>query len=508
LHDLLLNPAAATDRLAVVAPEGNAATFGDLNRTTASIAGWLDALGQRGDRIAVVADAGLPYLQLYYAVPRSGRILTLINQRLSPEEQATAIAASEPRILLGDRRYLRALTGIRERVASLDAVVYFDSPQWHEAVRHRPFAGAEAGPGDPAWLVFTSGSTGTPKGALHTHSSLLAAVRGSVEGRRVPEHGVYLFPYPMCHIAGYNILVQHATGSSVVLTTRFQPAEFVKAVNAHGVTSCSLAPTMLHALLAHLDSTEEAMPTLRMIAYGSAPISADLLGRAIRRLNVDFHQGYGMTETGGNVTFLGPAEHRAGAAGDSEVLRTAGRPHSEVEISIVDESGKPCPPGEAGEVVVRGTQVMSGYWLADQSTVAPADDWLRTGDIGRIDEAGRLSIVDRAKDVIITGGENVSSREVEDALSTHPDVDMVAVVGVPDEYWGEAICAVVVCRAGHSPSAEDLVAYVRTSISAFKRPRHILFTDALPLTPNGKIAKDRLRVFARARTGTPPEPRP
>ncbi|HEX6450845.1 MAG TPA: hypothetical protein VF060_15455 [Trebonia sp.] len=160
-------------------------------------------------------------------------------------------------------------------------------------------------------------------------------------------------------------------------------------------------------------------------------------------------------------------------------------------------------PGQPGEVVVRGTQVMSGYWRAGPATAdAIADGWLRAGDIGWIDAAGRLSIIDRAKDVIITGGENVSSREVEDALSTHPDVDMVAVVGVPDQYWGEAICAVVVPRAGSSPAAGDLIAHVRAIIAPFKRPRHIVFADTLPLTTNGKIAKDRVRTFARARTGT------
>jgi acyl-CoA synthetase (AMP-forming)/AMP-acid ligase II len=499
----------------VVAPDGASVTFGELDRQTAALAGWLGDRGERGDRIAVVADNGLAYLQLYYAVPRAGRILALVNQRLSPAEQAAVIAASQPRILVGDARYLDALPGIRERVPSLEAVVSFRSPRWQEALRH-PVSPDDPGAPAPAWLVFTSGSTGTPKGVIHTHRSLLAAVRGSVEGRRVPEHGVYLFPFPMCHISGYNLLVQHATGSAVVLASRFRPDEFMATVNAGKVTSCSLAPTMLHALLAHLDDADRgapgeeaanpgndaapAMPTLRAINYGSAAISADLIDRATRRLNVDFHQGYGMTETGGNVTFLGPDGHRAGAAGEPEILRTAGRPHSRAEIAIVDEHGDPVATGQPGEVAVRGDQVMSGYWRAAGATrdAMIEGGWFRTGDIGRLDGQGRLVIVDRAKDVIITGGENVSSREVEDALSTHPDVGMVAVVGVPDPYWGEAICAVVVPLPGHCVAADDLIAHARARISAFKRPRHVVVTGALPLTPNGKIAKDRVRVLARA----------
>jgi acyl-CoA synthetase (AMP-forming)/AMP-acid ligase II len=287
----------------------------------------------------------------------------------------------------------------------------------------------------------------------------------------------------MCHIAGYNMLVHHATCSTVVLMAAFRPDTFVAAVNAHGVTSCSLAPTMLHALLSHVEQTGAAMPTLTEIAYGSAPMPADLLRRAIQRLRVGFHQGYGMTETGGNITFLGPDEHRIGVGEDPPILATAGRPHSGVQIRIA----------ENGEILVRGTQVASRFW---PDTAATTDGWLHTGDVGRIDAAGRLVVTDRIKDVIITGGENVSSREVEDTLSLHPGVDQVAVVGVPDQYWGEAICAVVVPGAGVRPRGDDLVAHVRAHLAAFKRPRHVLFVDALPMTPNGKIAKDAVRRYA------------
>jgi len=300
----------------------------------------------------------------------------------------------------------------------------------------------------------------------------------------------------MCHIAGYSLLVRHAPASTVLLASRFRPEELIATVNAYGVRSCSLAPTMLHGLLAHLEASGAAMPSLREVAYGSAAISPDLINRA-GGLGVDFHQGYGMTETGGNVTFLGPGDHRAGAAGDADVHRSAGYPHSGVQIGIIDAHGRPLPAGDTGEVVVRGEQVMARYWNDEAATAAAlVYDWLRTGDIGRIDRTGRLWIVDRAKDIIITGGENVSSREVEDVLSTHPDIDMVAVVGVPDEYWGEAICAVVVVGPGATVSAQGLANYVRKRISPFKRPRHVLFVDELPLTTNGKVDKGRVRALA------------
>jgi acyl-CoA synthetase (AMP-forming)/AMP-acid ligase II len=289
------------------------------------------------------------------------------------------------------------------------------------------------------------------------------------------------------------MLVQHAAQSTVLPVAAFRPDAFAEAVNAHGVTSCSLAPTMLHGLLAHLEETGTELPTLRDIAYGSAAIPADLLRRALARLDVGFHQGYGMTETGGNVTFLGPDDHRAWADGDATILASAGRAHDEVQIRIqIDIASE---KDGVGEILVRGAQVAAGYW--PDNTPATVDGWLHTGDVGRIDDAGRLIVLDRRKDVIITGGENVSSREVEDALSSHPDVDQVAVVGVPDEYWGEAICAVVVAKAGEPPSAEALAAHVRARIAAFKRPRHVLFVDALPLTSNGKIVKEAVRQYAR-----------
>src|SRR5882757_783540 len=306
IHELVSSAAAAVpDRQAIICADGSSVTFAFFDSQVGSVASWTAQRTRRGDRVAIIADNGAAYARLYYGVPRSGRILVLINQRLSPAEQITQLALAEPTILVGDARYLDALPEIAEHLPSVEHVVAFDDPEWQRA-EHQPAGPTEVvAPDDPAWLLFTSGSTGPAKGVLHTHRSITTAVRGTVAGRSVRSGGVYLLPFPMCHVAGYNMLVHHAAQSTVLPVAAFRPDAFAEAVNAFGVTSCSLAPTMLHGLLAHLEDTGVELPTLRDIAYGSAAIPADLLRRALARLDVDFHQGYGMTETGGNITFLG-----------------------------------------------------------------------------------------------------------------------------------------------------------------------------------------------------------
>ncbi|TFV57347.1 AMP-dependent synthetase [Mycobacterium sp. PS03-16] len=496
LPDLVSHGAGAhPDRVAVIGPDGVAVTFGRFDRMVRSVAAWISVHSDPGDRIAIVGDNSVAYAVLYYGVPRAGRILTLINQRLAPAEQQAQLALTHPTVVVGDATHLDRLGAVPHARHTLT----LDSPQWGPAADSDSDVTSLPDPDDPAWLLFTSGSTGTPKGVAHTHRSVLAAVQGSVIGRAVPPGGVYLLPFPMCHIAGYNMLVQHAVGATVVLANRFRADEFAATVRAHGVTSCSLAPTMLHALLAHLDETGTTLPTLRAVAYGSAAVPADLLRRALDRLDVEFHQGYGMTETGGNVTFLDPDTHRRALAGSPGLLAAAGRPHPGVAVRIASTGPR---SGEVGEIEVRGAQVAARYW-PDRPATSP-DGWLPTGDIGRIDDDGLLYVVDRLKDIVVTGGENVSSREVEDVLVEHPGVEMAAVVGVPDHYWGEAICAVVVAAAEDRPAADELVTHVRSRLSAFKRPRHVLFVDTLPLTTNGKVAKEEVRRFARAALATQP----
>ena len=294
----------------------------------------------------------------------------------------------------------------------------------------------------PAWLIYTSGTTGRSKGATLTHANVLAAVRITNECRRIPDDEQYLLPFPLSHIAGYNVIHHHARVRPVVLVPRFDARAFVETVARHQITAASLAATMLHSLLALLDDEPGLVAdlrSLRLLAYGAAPMPVPLLRRAHELLGVDFTSGFGMTELAGNAIFLDIAAHRRGLAGDSALLATTGRPGPGVEVRLADD----------GEMLIRSPQVMVGYWEEPETTAATlVDGWLHTGDVGRFDAEGNVAVVDRKKDVILTGGENVSSLEVEQVLHEVPEVGEVAVVGVPDPEWGENVCAVVVPRAG------------------------------------------------------------
>ncbi len=294
-----------------------------------------------------------------------------------------------------------------------------------------------------------------------THNNLGAAVAASEHGRPVKADEVFLYPFPLCHVAGYNVLRLHAAGRPVAVMDRFEAPAFVDSVERHSVTSVTMTATMVSSLLDHLDDHPEdrrRLGTLTQVAYGAAPMPPSLLRRAIDVLGVDFAQGYGMTELSGNATFLDPDAHRRALAGAEHLLAAAGRPAPNVEVRVVDDAMAEVATGTTGEIVVRGNQVLTGYWMDEEATErAFTDGWFHTGDIGMFDSEGWLYVVDRKKDIIVTGAENVSSREVEEAiLAACPEVRDAAVVGVPDPHWGENVCAVIVVRPNTSIEPGEL----------------------------------------------------
>ncbi len=505
LHDVIDSAAAFVPGHAALIIDDRTHTFAEVSGDVAALASGVAAISSPGDTVALLASNGYAYPLAYYAVPRAGRLLLLLNQRLHPLEWVSQLERSRATVLIAERAFLEQLRAAVELPPLVRTVVAIDGPGGDLRFEELLAAGASrqqvlpaVRPTDAAWLMYTSGTTGRPKGVLLTHRSLLAGVRHSSVLRPMNAQDVFLTAFPMCHVAGYQVITAHLHRRPAVVLSRFDADDFVAGVRDYGVTVCSLAPTMMDLLVEHLQHDPEALgllrDRLRCIGYGSAPMPASLIRRLIETLDCELNQGYGMTELGGNVTALGPAEHRAAISGSPELLASAGTPGPLVALAIMSEDGTLLPVGATGEIVVRGEQVCGGYYDdADATAAAVAGGWFHTGDLGLLGHDGRLTVVDRLKDIIVTGGENVASREVEEVLREIPGVRDVAVVGLPDERWGERVCAVVVTDPAHPTTAEELVAGCRARLAGFKTPRTITFIAELPRTASGKVRKDELR---------------
>ena len=280
-----------------------------------------------------------------------------------------------------------------------------------------------------------------------------------------------------------------------MLLPRFEPGEVLRLIGHERITSVSLAPTMLAMLLDHPDRDGFELSTLRSVSYGAAPMPLELLRRSLEVWpEVGLAQGYGMTELSGNAVFLSPDDHRRAASTDPDLLTAAGRPAPMTSLRIVDEAGIELPRGRSGEITISGDQVCAGYFDDPEATDdGIRDGWLHTGDLGRVDAQGYLHVVDRLKDIIITGGENVSSRELEDVLGTHPDVRAVSVIGTPDERWGELVTAVVVPEEPQSPPTLEELRATCSQLAGFKHPRRVVLVEELPTNASGKVDKVALR---------------
>ena len=482
-------------------------TFGELCARTKTLASALERRTAPGDRVAFVGENHPSWVEAYYAVPRAGRILVLLNHRLAAAELAAIVDRSGATIVVGPDSELDRIRRLVAAHAHVRALV--DLNEWERMANETPEPETEPEPATdtdtdaPIWLIYTSGTTGTPKGATLTHRNLAASLAASASGRPIGPDDVFLQAFPLCHVAGYNVLRNLAAGRPVVLMDRFAPQEFIALSRRHRVTNTTMAATMLSSLVDYLDAHPDArseLSSLKVIAYGAAPMPPTLLRSASEKLAVDFSQGYGMTELAGNAVFLGISEHRRALAGADHLLTAAGFAAPNVEVRVLDDQGLDAANGTPGEIVVRGDQVMAGYWGDDASTAAAmTDGWFHTGDVGIFDGDGVLSVVDRKKDVIVTGAENVSSRQVEEAiLDSCPEVLEVAVVAVADPHWGENVCAVIVLREGATLPAEMLIERVRERLAAFKAPRHVVEVEQLPRNTLGKLLKQDLRRWLAA----------
>ncbi|MFD7073443.1 long-chain fatty acid--CoA ligase [Nocardioides sp. NPDC059952] len=504
IHDLLRRTARDhPDRTALLLTTGgDSRTYAELLERTHRLANAIADLAEPGDRVAILSDNSIPYVEAYYGVPAAGVALTTLNTRLHPKEWAWILENAEASVLLVQEQYLPA---IREHLAGLKAlrhVVVIGEPVDDLPAYEDLLAAASPEPStrvvsadDVAWVMYTSGTTGFPKGAQLSHRNLVTSILQSVLEYEPSRETRFLNAMPLCHVAGYLTPVNLFRGGTVLMMPGWEPEAWMQVVQEHRITSGGFAPTMMAILLAHPRIDDYDLSSLEWMGYGASKIPAELLRRTLDRFGPIVYAGMGMTELAGNILTLDREAHRRAAAGEEHLLDAVGRPMQLVDLRIVDADGNDCAVGEIGEIWVRGDQVTVGYLGNPKATAASfTGDWFHTGDLARRDEEGFLSIVDRAKDMIISGGENVYSAEVENVLHELPNVAEAAVIGLPHEVWGEQVVAVLVRRPGAEVTDDEVIARVGDRLAAYKRPKQVVFLDELPRTATGKVRKHDLRT--------------
>jgi len=457
-------------------------TFGELHDRVMGRAGALVRLGfNAGDRLALLLPNGADYLEFVYACSRLGVIAVPINTRLSVVEIDLVLTDASPRGLI--------------RHSSLPVPTVQVS--WELVVDEEPLDGSTDTAPPPFYdpeailaLIYTSGTTGRPKGVMLTHTNLLADAHNFNYWMGHREGGVYLHAAPIFHIADFPaIFAAPVVGTCQVALPRFTPAAFCEAVEKRRITHTVLVPTMINLLTQSAEAKQRDLSSLEVLAYGGSPMAPELIRRTREVLpKVRLVQVYGLSETG-YLTGLQDHEHTDGR------LMSCGRQGIGVEVQVADESGTELEAGQRGELVARGANVMRGYWNDPQGTAAVfRGGFFRTGDIGYQDTEGYFFILDRLKDMIVTGGENVYCGEVEAVIAAHPAVREVAVFGIPDPKWGELVAACVVAKPGTTITAEELIGHCRERLANYKVPRHFEFPETeLPKNGSGKVLKRLLR---------------
>jgi acyl-CoA synthetase (AMP-forming)/AMP-acid ligase II len=483
--------------------EGRETTHAEFAARSFALGNALLALGlKRQARVAVLAQNRPEYFEAFAGIGAAGLITVNLNWRLSAAELSRIVADAEPEVLIFDASSEKLAASLRE-APSLRRCFAFDgpAPDWARPYESLVASGAptrprvDVSPEDIDSLTYTSGTTGIAKGVMISHRALLAAASVIAwEGDAHTDDRV-LIVMPLFHVGGrIEQMSFWLAGATTLLHRAFEPADVLRAIDRDGATAAHLAPTMIARLLDHPDLPHTDRSRLRVIHYASAPMAVPLLRRAIEAFGPVFLQVYGMTECI-TASVLKPFQHvLSGEAAEVRRLASAGQPCFGIRVRTVHPDGSDTARDEPGEVLIHAPSLMSGYWNRNALSLSVVEDgWFRTGDIGFLDDRGYLFIADRKKDMIISGGENIYSREVEDALMSHPAVHEASVTGVADPEWGESVKAWIVLREGHDPDPSALIEHCRRMIASYKKPKIIEFTPTLPRLFNGKVDKKALR---------------
>ena len=483
------------------ASTGTTTTYGEHGARVLKLADGIRRLGvRREDRFAVLSLNSPRFEELYHAGFLGAGVVNPLNLRFAPRELTHVLADSATKVVFVDAVFAPVIDAVRE-AAGIETVVLMGDGDAPHDVRYEDLVSsgeqvvpAEPEEDDPAMLMYTGGTTGLPKGVLLTQRSMMLTLYHIQMGVKMNQSDVFLAQVPMFHAASMGaILATPVTGGQLVTVPYFDPSVVLDAVERYGATNSIMVPTMIAMMFAHEAYAPERFRSMLRMTYGASPMPRPVLTRLLaEQPQIDLYQGYGMTESAALVSVLLPEDH---ARGD-HVLQSAGRPVPGTVVSIQSEDGTELGVGEVGEVCVRGGQFMQEYWRKPEETEeAFRGGWYHSGDAGRLDEEGYLYLVDRTKDMIVTGGENVYSTEVEQAVAAHPAVAQVAVIGVPDDVWGEAVHAIVVLHPGQTVTQEELVEHTKGLIGGYKVPKDITFrTEPLPLSGAMKVLKRELRA--------------
>jgi acyl-CoA synthetase (AMP-forming)/AMP-acid ligase II len=510
LAELLTIPASMYPDQDLLRFESATTTYAELDDDVHRLTGALSGLGVGpGDRVGVIQTNSPHVLRTLFATAALGAVFVPLNYRARADELTHMLRVTEPRVVLAGSRYIPLLQTACESLARVPSVVALDTeagqePGFDVLLANGPSVEpSEVADEDLAVMMFTSGTTALPKAVMLDHGALVNFVFGTTDSADGTDRGVVLVSAPLYHIAGLSaVLTATFAGRKIVLQPQFQADEWLRLAESESVTHAFLVPTMLKQVLDSPAFAAANLSTLQVLAYGAAPMPLGVIRRAIEVLppTVQFINAFGQTETTSTVTVLGPDDHRlTGTAAEIERkvqrLASIGRPLPDVEVAIVDASGASLAAGEVGEIAIRTERVMRGYYGQEEATHATLQDgWLRTRDLGWADEDGYIFLAGRSSDLIIRGGENIAPAEVEHALASHPGVDEVTVVGIPDEEWGERVGAAVVRRPGVDLSPETLIEHARQTLASFKKPELIYFLDELPKNSMGKVLRNELRA--------------
>jgi acyl-CoA synthetase (AMP-forming)/AMP-acid ligase II len=481
-------------------------TYQQANNRINQLANGLTRLGiKRGENVAILLHNCPEFLETLFACFKAGIGTVPINFRLHPKECSFIIDNSEAvAVVLGDD-FRDSLYALKHEMPRVKYMLCITDPlkgmlKYEDLLKEQSpnFVDVDVERDDLAWLFYTSGTTGQPKGAMLTHHVLMMMTMNFFADMAPlgPDDAI-LHAAPLSHGSGLYCLPNVAKGAANIIlhVKTFDPKTVFETIQRRKVTNMFMAPAMIKRLVTSPEIDQYDLSSLKSIHYGGAPIYVEDLKAAVRKLGQVLVQLFGQAESPMTISYLRKEEHLLeGTEEEMKRLTSAGIPRTDVEVKIVDDKDHELPPGEMGEIVVRGEVVMKGYWRNPGATAETLrGGWLHTGDLGVMDERGYVYILDRAKDMIISGGENIYSREIEDVILKHPAIHEVAVIGVPDETWGEAIKAIVALKQGQKATQEEIINFCKEHMASFKKPKSVEFIGEIPKNPYGKVLKRELR---------------